>query len=248
MESVAHRADDSQSDGSLPSDDDGDADDSDLSETERPDSLSPEDQTSKAANGTAKVQDAQADAVAAASPGIAAADGSFARSQDTEAMMNGLKISEGGPQDEALDFETPTGPAVVTSDPRPPSQGGLRRQENFAERRRKEHEEYKKKRDADPAFIPTRGSFFMHDQRSHAQMMGRGRGRGNVVGGPFSPAKYVSRVSVQDTKMLTWSLVCASNHQTRHEPHGRMISTTRCKRPMQDKGYLSTLRPPVCLG
>jgi hypothetical protein len=169
---VQRRAADSQSENSLPSDDDGDADDSDLSEAERPGSLSPEDQTTKAANGAAKTENEQPDAVAAASPPVAATDGSFAKSQDTEAMMNGLKISEGGPQEEeTIEFE-----------------------ENFAERRRKEHEEYKKKRDADPAFIPTRGSFFMHDQRSHhapdgMRIMGRGRGRGAMVGGPFSPAK-----------------------------------------------------------
>lgn len=193
-DSVAQRNDDLQSENSLPSDDDGDADDSDLSDTERPDSLSPEDQTTKAANGAAKAQDGQADAVAAASPAVGGTEGGFAKSQDTEAMMNGLKISEATPQEEALDFEgAPSGPAVVTSDIPIPSHGGLRRQENFADRRRREHEEYKKKRDADPAFIPTRGSFFMHDQRSHAQdgarLLGRGRGRGIVVGGPFSPAK-----------------------------------------------------------
>ena len=51
------------------------------------------------------------------------------------------------------------------------------------ERRRREHEEYKKKRDADPAFVPNRGAFFMHDHR-HAgpaangfRPFGRGRGR-----------------------------------------------------------------------
>jgi hypothetical protein len=197
-ESVAHRHDDSQSDNSLPSDEDGDADDSDLSDTERPDSLSPEDQTTKATNGAVKVQDTQADAVAAASPAVGGTDGSFAISQDTEAMMNGLKISDGGPQEEAVEFEKVTGPVVVTSDPPPAgAHGGLRRQENFADRKRREHEEYKKKRDADPAFIPTRGSFFMHDHR-HGQdgvrLLGRGRGRGTVVGGPFSPAKYGSHV------------------------------------------------------
>jgi UDP-N-acetylenolpyruvoylglucosamine reductase len=114
-------------------------------------------------------------------------------------MMNGLKISDGKPQEEAMDFEGAPGPAVVSSDAVVPSQGSLRRRDNFAEQKRKEHEEYKKKRDADPAFIPTRGSFFMHDHRHSqaqdgARLLGRGRGRGTVVGGPFSPAKYVHQM------------------------------------------------------
>ena len=102
---------------------------------------------------------------------------------------------------EAVEFEKATGPMVVTSDPQPAgAHGGLRRQENFADRRRREHEEYKKKRDADPAFIPTRGSFFMHDQRSASGQNGfrqygpRGGARGvratGPIGGPYSPAKY----------------------------------------------------------
>lgn len=193
-EFIAHRnVDDSQSENSLPSDDDGDADDSDLSEVERQESLTGGDETAKTANGAVQTNDGQADAVAAADPAVVdGPDASFALSQDTAAMMNGLKIAEDAPQEEVLDFEAPTGPAIVTSDPGPPSSGGLRRQDNFAEIRRKEHEDYKKKRGADPAFIPTRGSFFMHDQRSQhngARLLGRGRGRGTVVGGPFSPAK-----------------------------------------------------------
>jgi hypothetical protein len=192
-DSVVQRIDDSHSEGSLPSDDDGDADDSDLSEAERPGSLSPEDQATKS-NGAVKAQDSQQEAVAAALPAVGGNEGSFARSTDTEAMMNGLKISGDTPQGEAMDFEGAPGPAVVSSDVAILLDGVLRRQENFAERKRREHEEYKKKRDADPAFIPTRGAFFMHDSR-HAQaqngvrLLGRGRGRGAVVGGPFSPAK-----------------------------------------------------------
>jgi hypothetical protein len=187
--------DDSQSENSLPSDDDGDADDSDLSEIDQPELLSTQDQATKA-NGAVRPQDSQYDAGAAASPVAVANEGAFARSQDTAAMMNGLSISEDAPHEEALDFEGAPGPATASSDVATSQQGALRRRENFAEQRRKEHEEYKKKRDADPAFIPTRGAFFMHDQRSSqaqngARLLGRGRGRGVVVGGPFSPAKWV---------------------------------------------------------
>lgn len=38
-------------------------------------------------------------------------------------------------------------------------------EETPLQRRRREHEAYKKQRDADPAFVPNRGRFFMHDHR-----------------------------------------------------------------------------------
>lgn len=120
---------------------------------------------------------------------------------DTEAMMNGLRVS-GEIEDAGTNFEdlgkqpeekpqqgvVPEGPAeTLTSD-------------NIGERRRREHEEYKKKRDADPAFVPNRGVFFMHDHRSAApgqngfRPFGRGRGRGRgPMGGPYPSSRYAQR-------------------------------------------------------
>lgn len=112
---------------------------------------------------------------------------------DTEVMMNGLKVSGEG-EDKGTNFEDlgkqpegepQQGPAeALTSD-------------SVGERRRREHEEYKKKRDADPAFVPNRGVFFMHDHRSAApgqngfRPFGRGRGRGRgPVGGPYPSFRY----------------------------------------------------------
>ncbi|TGZ78842.1 hypothetical protein EX30DRAFT_383336 [Ascodesmis nigricans] len=57
-------------------------------------------------------------------------------------------------------------------------------QETPFERRRREHEEYKKRRAEDPAFVPNRGRFFMHDHREGSGSNGfrpfgpGGRGRG----------------------------------------------------------------------
>ncbi|KAJ6258893.1 hypothetical protein Dda_5788 [Drechslerella dactyloides] len=51
------------------------------------------------------------------------------------------------------------------------------------ERKRREAEEYRKKRESDPSFVPNRGTFFMHDHRSDSgggngfRPFGRGRGR-----------------------------------------------------------------------
>ncbi|TAQ89424.1 hypothetical protein B7494_g2253 [Chlorociboria aeruginascens] len=116
---------------------------------------------------------------------------------DMDMMLNGLQLEDqdGTAEDinyedlrEDDDFLAPS-PAVVTSTTQMD-----RPQELPHERRRREHEEYKKKRDADPAFVPNRGAFFMHDHR-HAgpaangfRPFGRGRGRGRPgVGGPFVP-------------------------------------------------------------
>ena len=117
---------------------------------------------------------------------------------DTEVMLNGLNVS-GEVEDQGTKFEdlenlpegqpqqdaTQLGPAdTLTSD-------------SVSERRRREHEEYKKRRDADPAFVPNRGVFFMHDHRSVApgqngfRPFGRGRGRGRgPMAGPYPSSRY----------------------------------------------------------
>lgn len=88
--------------------------------------------------------------------------------------------------------------AQVQDTHRPDSQAASgRKAATLADKRRREHEEYKKKRDSDPTFIPNRGGFFMHDARIPDQRgfshfaRGRGRGRGGLVGAPTAPPPYV---------------------------------------------------------
>ncbi|KAK0109130.1 hypothetical protein ONS96_002956 [Cadophora gregata f. sp. sojae] len=118
---------------------------------------------------------------------------------DMDMMLNGLNISDHNGPAEGVEYEDlrddeemriPS-PAVVNSNAQMD-----RPQELPHERRRREHEEYKKKRDADPAFVPNRGAFFMHDHRHSGpaangfRPFGRGRGRGRPgIGGPFAPSK-----------------------------------------------------------
>lgn len=191
---------DSESDASLPSDadDHGDADNSDLSGTDLPNSA-PQTSTRVKRNNRRKNK------MGAGKPGSTVdseKDPKFTTLQDTEVMMNGLDLSARQPEGQSLDFDTMNSkpqaqPLVISSDnnhknPRP--------QETLIERRKREHEEYKKKRDEDPAFIPNRGAFFMHDHRSAGpgqngfrpfnSTRARGRGRGGMRG-PFSPTKYV---------------------------------------------------------
>lgn len=184
---------DSLSEGSAISDadDDADAEGSDGDDTA---SLAPESSKADAvANGhREKPKDSSPQSPAAPTkPSLALG------MNDTEAMMNGLNIS--GAEDPGVAFEDiDKEPAV-----QPPgdlNQGQVEAQtlDSIGERRRREHEEYKKKRDADPAFVPNRGGFFMHDHRSAApgqngfRPYGRGRGRGRGgIGGSYPPSRYV---------------------------------------------------------
>lgn len=128
-------------------------------------------------------------------------------STDTEMMLNGLERSkdfdniESTSYDDISNAQKPSQPVVVKST-------AIMDQpvETPVERRRREHEDYKKKRDEDPAFVPNRGAFFMHDHRHSGPAAngfrpfgrgrgGRGGGRGGF-GGPFAPAKYVKNFLV----------------------------------------------------
>ena len=185
---------DSLSEGSGISDaeDDADAEGSDGSDTG---SLAPQPMsTNAAANG-------HGEKPADSGPQSSAASAKHplpATMSDTEAMMNGLKVS-GEVEDEGTNFED-LGKQPVSQSPQDlqaPESTEATTTDSLGERKRREHEEYKKKRDADPAFVPNRGGFFMHDHRSAApgqngfRPFGRGRGRGRGAMGPFPPSGYV---------------------------------------------------------
>lgn len=125
----------------------------------------------------------------------------FTTSADTEAMMNGLEIADDAEQGAAVDFED-MGAVQQTPEVKGASNESAHvsgaKPEPLAERRRREHDEYKKKRESDPTFIPNRGGFFMHDPRTPDQRgfvsSGRGRGRGRgFIGGPFAPTTYAKK-------------------------------------------------------
>ena len=116
---------------------------------------------------------------------------------DTAVMMNGLKIGDDVEGEEVHFDDLAEEPVQSTQEAISGSQDQRAQSSaNLGERGRREHEEYKKKRDADPAFVPNRGGFFMHDHRSGApgqngfRPFGRGRGRGRGTG-PFPSFGYV---------------------------------------------------------
>jgi hypothetical protein len=190
---------DSLSEGSIITVDDAHADDDGVSDGDAVSAVSPEllkvnrdEQQSGKANGTNGVTQSSLNALTNGT-------------SDMELMLNGLNLPDQKSSAEVLhygdlqedeDLQEPS-PAVVNS-----TAHMDRSQELPHERRRREHEEYKKKRDADPAFVPNRGAFFMHDHR-HAgpaangfRPFGRGRGRGRPgIGGPYAPIKYVTALN-----------------------------------------------------
>ena len=112
----------------------------------------------------------------------------FSTTADTEAMLNGLKVSDDAPEPEELHFDEPTADTVenVVPSQHPTNEAPKApRGETFAQKSRREHQEYVKERDSNPAFVPNRGGFFLHDDRSTpsqsfgSKPAGRGRGRGS---------------------------------------------------------------------
>lgn len=184
--------DDSISEGSIISEADDDADAEGSDDTDAPPSSARTDPGVTGANGHGKAADVVTHDIAKMSIDE--------RAHDTSTTANGLDMPEELDGNEinfddlsrenAAEAKIPTSqqPAVQPS-------GGPK------DRARREHEEYKQRRDADPAFVPNRGGFFMHDHRSSMpghngfRPSGRGRGRGRGTG-PFPSSRYVVPVHI----------------------------------------------------
>lgn len=195
---VAGPDDDSMSETSAISDadEDADAEGSDASDLELE---RPSDRPNKApVNGQPRSAPASRLVATKASP----EKPSFAViTDDTAAMMNGLNIVGNADDADEIHFDDlaqKSRDPAVEPEPAPiPVHAGTAPALNPADKRRQEHEEYRKRRDADPAFVPNRGGFFMHDHRSAApgqngfRPFGRGRGRGRgAFGGVLSSTTY----------------------------------------------------------
>lgn len=186
-ETLDNLDDDSMTEGSVISDEDGHADDSDTSNVDEASPTSPVVKKTSGRGASKARNRRDVPAAAVAEPEGPVPD----EVAEAENKLNGLAISVSPTTDQGNVPAPPTaragGPVIVSSSEAP------------FERRRREHEEYRKKRDEDPAFVPNRGAFFMHDHRHAgpaangfrpfgrgALRGGRGRGRGGI-GGPFAP-------------------------------------------------------------
>jgi hypothetical protein len=136
--------------------------------------------------------------------------------------------------DELVKQESVTGESEVSANaagaPIVSSESGpARRGETVADRRRREHDDYRKKRDTDPTFIPNRGNFFMHDARTTDQRgfgsYGRGRGRGRGI--PQAPSRYVCVNPAKSTVILTSITVMCHRQSERLMRYGHTISMRR---------------------
>lgn len=158
--------DDSLSDGSVIShQDDDDADGEGSEGTDDDVSIPPQQDKTNGlqVNGRATQTAQRPDRLKSASP---AKPLMTSTASDTEAMLNGMKVSGQGSGVAEIHFDelkeepgTQTGrtPSAPPAEPK---------RESFVERKRREHEKYVKERDANPAFVPTRSSYFLHDKRS----------------------------------------------------------------------------------
>lgn len=114
----------------------------------------------------------------------------FTASVENDAMLNGLKPASAVDGVEELQFDDPNSePIHIEADPLrstepQPNAPSAPQNETPAQRSRREHQEYLKERNSNPAFVPNRGGFFLHDDRSsnipayNGRPFPRGRGRG----------------------------------------------------------------------
>lgn len=192
---LAELDDDSLTEGSLLSDDEDNGEGSELSHLDVESPPSPELHKLNG-NGFREKN------VEKSSPkdGVPSSKAEFSTAKtDMDIMLNGLQISDQDAHAEEIHYEDlrvdegikEPSPVVVKSTAQMD-----RPIEAPYDRRRREHEEYKKKRDEDPAFVPNRGAFFMHDHRHPGPAANgfrpfiRGRGRGRPgIGGPYAPIK-----------------------------------------------------------
>lgn len=199
---VAAVEDDSMSEGSVitNADDDADAEGSDGSDAASSSKLPT--QTQSLTNGHHKPTSTslQQPTTDSGKPPLSAAIG------DTEVMMNGLKMAN-EIEGTSVNFDDLAEQPEELLQPDSPQRGSAQPTNSLGEKRRQEHEEYKKKRDADPAFVPNRGGFFMHDHRSNAvgQNGFRPFGRGRAVTRP-------TRGGVTGQTGYVETMFCASYH------------------------------------
>jgi CASC3/Barentsz eIF4AIII binding len=169
--------DDSVSEGSVisPGDEDADGEGSDASG---------EDDESRPSPKT-KEQAVVAKSSRIAQNGIAA----LKPSTETEVVLNGLKISATNDQPDEIHFEDIAADDGTLAESIVEGQNGASKQDTTADKSRLDHQEYLRQRDTNPAFVPNRGGFFLHDDRSAPahpnsfRAFGRGRGRGLQING-----------------------------------------------------------------
>jgi hypothetical protein len=150
---------------------------------------------------------------------------------DTEAMLNGLKVSDAGDAaeiqfdqlKEQRDSQTGRTPSAPPTEPK---------QNNLASKKRRENDKYVKEREQNPAFVPTRGSFFLHDKRStengNRSSKSKSRPYGLIVDGNARRYSHDSNAGDSIANMTTRSSKPdASGGQWAHDLHDTVAGADR---------------------
>lgn len=171
---------------------------------------------------------------------------------DTEAMLNGLKVSGGedvcsGEIEEGREIQPGRTPSAPPTEPK---------REPLTARKRREQEKFAREREQNPVLVPTRGSFFLHDKRTNEAGNGRTSNKGKsrpyglIVDG--NARRYGNSV-------ISWSLPLANitletfRSRMRVKGNGLMISMKqwpgmvrlplRTMLPRQDSSPSQTSQP-----
>jgi hypothetical protein len=158
----------------------------------------------------------------------------FVSTADTAIMINGLNITDDGAKPDSIDFEASHRDDGTVSNPEDMTTS---KKDSVVERRKRDQEDYRKKMESDPAFIPTRGSFFMHDQRRGSPNNrgfargGRGGGRGR---GAMFPPRYVARRNL--------TLLTGAATRSLLKSNGPTTSMRLCSSPRQPLELVSLSR------
>jgi CASC3/Barentsz eIF4AIII binding len=192
--------DDSLSEGSIISngDDDADIEPSDISEEEAVKAHHPIQDPAQLSPSVASTHNLD-------EPSAQEMESKFVTMSDTTAMMNGLKVSE-AKDVPVVDFDEANAGASesVAEESRSDANVVV---EQPADKSRREHLEYLKQKKENPAFVPNRGGFFLHDNRAAAsgqngfRASARGRGRGGYIG--YQPRYVCPPAPSMETMKLT---------------------------------------------
>ncbi|KAI0179172.1 CASC3/Barentsz eIF4AIII binding-domain-containing protein [Hypoxylon sp. FL1284] len=227
--------DDSLTDGSMASEDPDPADDSDTSNVDETSPTAPAPKlTGPAANGNGNAAKRTHTKSSGSPPPKNSRKTAQNVASDTDFMLNKLSISDGAAPVQELRFEDSAEPPSMSSAPIVVSSNSAATNTEHphvasGDRRRKEHDEYRRKRDEDPSFVPNRGSFFMHDHRHAGPAAngfrpfgrgGRGRGRGGI-GGPFAPINHQLHSPADPTTNGPWA----------HDMHEMVAQPAHARQP-----------------
>ncbi|KAI1389746.1 CASC3/Barentsz eIF4AIII binding-domain-containing protein [Hypoxylon trugodes] len=211
--------DDSLTDGSMASEDPDPADDSDTSNVDEASPTTPAAPklSNQTANGNGSVKRTHSKS-SGSPPTKGARKVAQNAVSDTEFMLNSMNISDEAVPVQAMNFEETSEPQSKSSAPIVVSSNSAATNADHSydpstDRRRREHDEYRRKRDEDPSFVPNRGAFFMHDHRHAGPSAngfrpfgrgGRGRGRGGI-GGPYAPINHPVHSPADPTTNGPWA-------------------------------------------